>query len=222
MDATVKIGNLYNGTQVDKGMYHRFILKYTKLAMYKILKYLKMTPGQGLFSQKVANREIEILPEVAWAFPVTKRHSTSGYCTFVWKNLVTWRSKKQLVVSRSSIEVEFRALSQGICDGIWFKRVLHEIGALNLVLIKVLYDNNKSAVKIAKNLFHCDRTKHVQMDHHFVTENIEIKTISLQYTPTSQQTTNILTKAFDNIWESYIQGRISQHLQRSMRESMEI
>jgi hypothetical protein len=154
-------------------MYHRFILKYTKLAMYKILKYLKMTPGQGLFSQKVANREIEILPEVAWAFPVTKRHSTSGYCTFVWKNLVTWRSKKQLVVSRSSIEVEFRALSEGICDGIWFKRVLHEIGALYSVLIKVLYDDNKSAVKIAKNLFHCNRTKHVQMDHHFVTENIE-------------------------------------------------
>lgn len=125
---------------------------------------------------------------------MTDRRSTSGYCTFVWGNLVTWRSKKQPVVSRSSAEAEFRALSQGICEGIWIKRVLHEIGILNSNPIKVLCDN-QSAISIAKNPVHHDRTKHVEIDRHFIKENIENGTISLQYTPTSQQTADILTKA---------------------------
>jgi hypothetical protein len=122
------------------------------------------------------------------------KQSPSGYCTFVWGNLVTWRSKKQPVVSRSSAEAEFRALSQGICEGIWIKRVLHEIGILNSNPIKVLCDN-QSAISIAKNPVHHDRTKHVEIDRHFIKENIENGTISLQYTPTSQQTADILTKA---------------------------
>jgi hypothetical protein len=221
MDATVKLGNFEKGTPVDKGRYQRLVGKLIYLshtrpdisfavstvsqfmncpteehmeALYRILRYLKMTPGQGLFFQKSTSREIEIFTDADWAGSVTDRRSTSGYCTFVWGNLVTWRSKKQPVVSRSSAEAEFRALSQGICEGIWIKRVLHEIGILNSNPIKVLCDN-QSAISIAKNPVHHDRTKHVEIDRHFIKENIENGTISLQYTPTSQQTADILTKA---------------------------
>ncbi|KAL6339861.1 hypothetical protein AAG906_034949 [Vitis piasezkii] len=71
-----------------------------------------------------------------WALDLSLTHSadigfarsTSGYCSFVWGNLVTWRSKKQSVVARSSAEAEYRALAQGICEGIWIKRVLSELG----------------------------------------------------------------------------------------------
>lgn len=221
MDATAKLGNLDKDTPVDKGRYQRLVGKLIYLshtrpdisfavstmsqfmncpteehmeAVYRILRYLKMTPGQGLFFQRSANRGIEIFTDADWAGSVTDRRSTSGYCTFVWGNLVTWRSKKQPVVSRSSAEAEFRALSQGICEGIWLKRVLHEIGILNSDPIKVLCDN-QSAISIAKNPVHHDRTKHVEIDRHFIKENIENGTISLQYTPTSQQTADILTKA---------------------------
>jgi hypothetical protein len=217
----VKLGNFEKGTPVDKGRYQRLVGKLIYLshtrpdisfavstvsqfmncpteehmeALYRILRYLKMTPGQGLFFQKSTSREIEIFTDADWAGSVTDRRSTSGYCTFVWGNLVTWRSKKQPVVSRSSAEAEFRALSQGICEGIWIKRVLHEIGILNSNPIKVLCDN-QSAISIAKNPVHHDRTKHVEIDRHFIKENIENGTISLQYTPTSQQTADILTKA---------------------------
>ncbi|KAK9006798.1 hypothetical protein V6N11_019129 [Hibiscus sabdariffa] len=55
---------------------------------------------------------------------LTDRKSTSGYCTLLWGNLVTWRSKKQAVISRSSAEAEIRALAQGMCDGIWLIRLL--------------------------------------------------------------------------------------------------
>ena len=85
--------------------------------MYKILRYLKISPGKGLFFKKETNRGIEVMSDADWAGSLTDRRSTSGYCSFVWGNLVSWRSKKQSVVARSSAEAEFRALALGICEG---------------------------------------------------------------------------------------------------------
>lgn len=163
-------------------------------AVYRILRYLKMTLGQGLFFKKTTNREVTIFTDSDWAGSVTDRRSTSGYCTYVWGNLVTWRSKKQSVVSRSSAEAEFRALSHGICEGIWLKRVLNELGIQIAESIKTFCDN-QSAISIAKNPVHHDRTKHVEIDRHFVKEKIETGVISLINIETSQQVADILTKA---------------------------
>lgn len=70
--------------------------------------------------------------------PLIEDRSTSGYCSFVWGNLVTCQSKKQSVVARSSAKVEFKALAHGICEGIWLKRLLNELivnidGPLNML-----------------------------------------------------------------------------------------
>ena len=76
-------------------------------AVYRILRYLKSTPSRGLFFKKGDNRMVEVYTDVDWAgFPMDKR-STFWYCTYIWGNLVTWRSKKQLVVARSSAEAKF-------------------------------------------------------------------------------------------------------------------
>ena len=78
-----------------------------------------MTPGKGLFFQRTTKKEIEIFSDADWAGSVTDRRSTSGYCSFFWGNLVTWRSKKQSVVARSSAEAEFRAMAQAMAQGIY-------------------------------------------------------------------------------------------------------
>ena len=117
-----------------------------------------------------------------------------GYCSFIWGNLVTWRSKKQAVVACSSVKAEFRALALGICEGIWLKRLLNELKIGALDSIRIMCDN-ESAIAIAKNLVHHDRTKHVEIDKHFISEKIESKMISLNYVPSRQQATDILTKA---------------------------
>ncbi|RVW92404.1 Retrovirus-related Pol polyprotein from transposon RE1 [Vitis vinifera] len=76
----------------------------------KILKHLKGSPGKGLYFRKNETRSIEGFIDAYWADSIDDRKSTSGYCTFVWGNFVTWRSKKQKVVARSSVEAEFRLL----------------------------------------------------------------------------------------------------------------
>ncbi|KAL4035794.1 hypothetical protein IC575_004501 [Cucumis melo] len=84
-------------------------------AVYKILRYLKGTLGKGILFQKMITFKMKCTLMLIG----TDRRSTSGYCSFVRGNLVTWRSKKQNVEARSSAEAEFRPLAHGICESIW-------------------------------------------------------------------------------------------------------
>ncbi|RVW46154.1 Retrovirus-related Pol polyprotein from transposon RE1 [Vitis vinifera] len=221
MDSQKKLGIEKESTSVDRGRYQRLVgrliyLSHTRPdigfavsavsqfmhspteehmeAVYRILRYLKMTPGKGLFFRKTENRDTEVYSDADWAGNIIDRRSTSGYCSFVWGNLVTWRSKKQSVVARSSAEAEYRALAQGICEGIWIKRVLSELGQTSSSPILMMCDN-QAAISIAKNPVHHDRTKHVEIDRHFITEKVTSEMVKLNYVPTKHQTADILTKA---------------------------
>ena len=85
-----------------------------------------MTLGRGPFFKKESTRSVEAFTDADWAGCQLDRKSISGYCTTVWGNVVTWQSKKQSVVARSSAEAEFRALAQGICKFLWIKKLLRE------------------------------------------------------------------------------------------------
>ena len=85
-------------------------------AVYKILKYLQGSLRRGLFFKKSDSKKVEIYIDADWVGSANDIKSTIGYCTYVWGNLVTWRSKKQSVVARSSVKAEFRAIAQGMCE----------------------------------------------------------------------------------------------------------
>ena len=163
-------------------------------AVNRILQYLKGTPGRGLYFKKNSNRGIEVYTDSDWAGCVVDRKSTTGYCSFVWGNLVTWKSKKQTVVARSSAEAEFRAMAHGICEGIWLERMLDELRIPTNHTMRILCDN-KAAISIAKNPVHHDRTKHVEVDRHFIKEKVDNGIIDIDHVPSCSQTADILTKA---------------------------
>ena len=154
VDPNLKLTELQNSSPVDKGRYQRLVGRFIYLshtrpdiafvvsvvsqfvhtpynehmeAMYQILKYLKGAVGKGLHFAKNEARTIEAYTDADWAGLVNDRRSTSGYCTFVWGNLVTWRSKKQNVVARSNKEAEFKVVAQGICELLWLKLLLEEL-----------------------------------------------------------------------------------------------
>ncbi|XP_015583366.2 secreted RxLR effector protein 161-like [Ricinus communis] len=95
--------------------------------VFKILRYLKRTLGKGLLFKKGEYLLIEAYTDADWAGNVNDRRSTSGYCTFVGGNLVTWKSKKQSVVARSSAEAEFRYVAHGFCEVLWIKKTPRRI-----------------------------------------------------------------------------------------------
>ena len=92
---------------------------------------------------------------------------------------MTWRSKKQTVVARSSAEAEYRALAHGVCEFIWIRRVMEELKIRYEEPIH-LYCDNKSTISIAHNPVHHDRTKHVEVDRHFIKEKLDGGMISIE------------------------------------------
>ena len=98
------------------------------------------------------------------------------------------------MVSRSSAEAEFRALALGICEGMWLRRLLSELKIAGDRSLK-MYCDNQAAISIAKNPVHHDRTKHIEIDCHFISEKIEKEIVQLIYVPTGSQTADILTKS---------------------------
>ena len=107
--------------------------------------------------------------------------------------MVTWRSKKQNVVARSSAEAEFRSVAHGICEVLWIRRLLEELKISNQLPMRV-YCDNKAAISIAHNPVLHDRTKHVEIDKHFIKEKLEEGLICMPYMPTTEQVADVLTK----------------------------
>ena len=104
---------------------------------------------------------------------------------------MTLRSKKQNVVARSSAKVEFRAMASGICELLWLQKIMMELRLPFKTPMK-LYCDNKTTISIANNLVQHDRTKHVEIDHHFIKEKLEGGDICMPFIPTSQQIADIL------------------------------
>ena len=119
-------------------------------AVIRILRYLKSSPGKGLMFSKNDHVRVDGYTDVDWAGNISDRKSTSGYFTFVGGNLVTWRSKKQKVVALSSAEVEFRGMAKGLCELLWLKRLLTEIGFAPKSVMNLFCDN-KAAIDISHN-----------------------------------------------------------------------
>ena len=159
----------------------------------RILRYLKSSPGSGLMFRKHGHLEVEGHSDAEWAGS-SDRKSTSRYFTFVGGNLVTWRSKKQKVVALSSAEAEFRGISKGVCELLWLRSLLTEIG-YPLSIVTNLYCDNRAAIQIAQNPVQHDRTKHVEIDRHFIKEKLEAKIIKLPFVKSEDQLADVLTKA---------------------------
>ncbi|KAH9774809.1 retrovirus-related pol polyprotein from transposon RE1 [Citrus sinensis] len=155
---------------VDKGRYQRLIgrlmyLSHTRpdlaYALSVVSQFMHNPGEQHMKAVMRILSNIEVYTDADWAGSVSDRRSTSGYFTFVGGNLVTWRSKKQHVVARSSAEAEYRGMALGICEGLWISFILNDLGYPSQQPIQ-LYCDNKAARDIAHNPVQHDRTKHVE------------------------------------------------------------
>ena len=159
----------------------------------RILRYLKGSPGRGICMKNNQSSEIVGYCDADWAGDSKDRRSTTGYCMFVGGNLVAWKSKKQSVVSRSSSEAEYRAMAAATSEVVWLKALVGELGFPTSSPIKLFCDN-QSAIYIASNLVFHERTKHIEVDCHFIRQKVQDQTIVTPHIRSQDQLADIFTK----------------------------
>jgi Reverse transcriptase (RNA-dependent DNA polymerase) len=161
-------------------------------AVNRILRYLKGTPGKGIWIKRNNTNAICGYSDADWAGSFDRK-SITGFCTFVGGNLVTWKSKKQNVVARSSAEAEYRAMASTASELTWIKQVLIDLNIKVEEPMKMFCDN-QSARYIASNLVFHERTKHIEVDYHFIREKVQSKEIETPFVKSEDQLADIVTK----------------------------
>ena len=108
--------------------------------------------------------------------------------------MVSWKTKKQATVALSSTEAEYMALTDGVKEALWLRKLLLEIG-IGVKGATVIHEDNTGCIALAKNPEFHQRTKHIDVRYHMVREQVEkFKTIQLEYVPSMEQTADLFTK----------------------------
>ncbi|XP_024028552.1 uncharacterized protein LOC112093746 [Morus notabilis] len=134
-------------------------------AVHHLLRYIKASPGQGLFYSAALPIQLKAFSDSDWGSCPDSRKSVTGFCVFVGDSLVSWKSKKQTTVSRSSAEAEYRALA------------------------------STAAIHIASNPIFHERTKHIEVDCHFVRDMVTKGMVKLMPIRSQHQLADPFTKA---------------------------
>uniref|UniRef100_A0A6N2MZF3 Integrase catalytic domain-containing protein n=1 Tax=Salix viminalis TaxID=40686 RepID=A0A6N2MZF3_SALVM len=165
------------------------------LSMVKrILRYLKGTIGRGLVMSRNNHTNVMGYTDSDWAGNQLDRRSTTGYCMFVGGNLVSWKSKKQHVVARSSAEAEYRAMAAAACELVWLRSLLADMGCPSTTPMNLFCDN-QAAMHIAKNPVFHERTKHIEVDCHYIRQQVQSNNITTYHVRTGDQLADVFTKA---------------------------
>ena len=177
-------------------------------AAFHLLRYLKQDPTLGIFMSNSADYTVRSFCDSDWASCPDSRKSVTGYLVLLGDCPVSWKSKKQETISLSSAEAEYRSLRKLVGELVLLQRLFNELTVPYTGPFSVFCDS-QSALHIARNPVFHERTKHIEIDCHFVRTKLQEGLITLHYVHTDQQLADILTKALPGIKHSNVLSKLS-------------
>ncbi|KAK9074412.1 hypothetical protein SSX86_007010 [Deinandra increscens subsp. villosa] len=167
-------------------------------ALKRILRYIKGTIAMGLHIRPSPVTSLVSYTDADWAGCPDTRRSTSGYCVFLGDNLISWSSKRQSTISRSSAEAEYRGVAHVVAEICWIRNLLLELHR-PLSRTSLVYCDNVSAIYLSGNPVQHQRTKHIEIDIHFVREKVQLGQVRVLHVPSRYQVADIFTKGLPRI-----------------------
>ncbi|GKD49846.1 ribonuclease H-like domain-containing protein, partial [Tanacetum coccineum] len=151
-------------------------------ALKHILRYVRGTLDHGLQLHISSTSQLTAFTDADWAgCPITRR-STFGYCVFLGDNPLSWSAKRQVTLFCSSAEAEYHGVANVVAEAAWIQNLLLELHA-PLTTATLVYCDNVSAVYLSTNHVQHQRTKHIEIDIHFVHDYVASGQVRVLHVP---------------------------------------
>lgn len=173
----------------------------------RIMRYLQGTTNYCLHIKPSTDLDINGFSDADWATSIDDRKSMGGHCVFLGETLISWSSRKQKVVSRSSTESEYRALADLAAEITWIRSLLNEL-KLPMSRKPILWCDNLSAKALASNPIMHARSKHIEIDVHFIRDQVLKGQITVAYVPTADQIADCLTKSLTHSRFNFLRDKL--------------
>ncbi|GKB79365.1 hypothetical protein Tco_0946260, partial [Tanacetum coccineum] len=188
MSTEIKLTKDDEADSVDSSKYRDYPLEAVK----HIFRYIRGTSHLGLWYPKGTRIETLVYADFDYAGDYVDCKSTSGVCTFMGCCLTSWFAKKQTALAISTTEAEYVSSGKACQQALWMKQALIDYG-IRHDDVPIMYDN-KDAIDLSKNPIQHSRTKHIEIRHHFLRDNIQKGTISIEKVASEDNIANIFTK----------------------------
>lgn len=162
-------------------------------ALKRIIRYVQGTLDFGLHLYASSTSTLVSYTDADWGGCPDTRRSTSGYCVFLGDNLISWSSKRQPTLSRSSAEAEYRGVENVVSESCWLRNLLLELHC-PVKKATLVYCDNVSAIYLSGNRVQHQCTKHIEMDIHFVREQVARGQVRVLHVSSRYQIADIFTK----------------------------
>ncbi|GJR77122.1 ribonuclease H-like domain-containing protein [Tanacetum coccineum] len=178
------------------------------LALKWILRYIRGTFDYGLQLFSSFTTDLVAYSDADWAGCPTTRRSTSCYCVFLDNNLLSWSSKRQPTLSRSSVEAEYCGVANAVAETCWLRNLLRELHT-PLSSAMFVYCDNVSAVYLACNPVQHQRTKHIEIDIHFFRDLVTVGQVRVLHVSSRYRFADIFTKGLPSTLFEEFHSRFS-------------
>ena len=172
-----------------------------------ILRYLNGTQGLGILLSNHTNMSLTGFCDSDWGSCCDSRKSTTGFCIMLGTSPIAWKVKKQSVVARSSAEAEYRAMASTCCEIVWLLALLKDLGLSKLTPV-LLYCDNQAALHISANPVFHERTKHIEVDCHYIRDQLQAHRIQPAYVSSHEQLADIFTKPLPVSQHQYLLSKL--------------
>ncbi|XP_074266507.1 uncharacterized protein LOC141589782 [Silene latifolia] len=167
-------------------------------AALRVVRYLKGKPGQGILLRSDSDLQVSGWCDSDYAGCPQTRRSVSGWIVFLGASPISWKTKKQQTVSLSSAEAEYRSIANVLCELKWLRGLLASLGIPSSKPMPI-YCDSKSALHLAHNPVFHERTKHIEVDCHFIRDAITDGIVTASHVDTQSQLADIFTKALGSV-----------------------